>query len=94
MEISSSDIQDSARIEQDSDQVIAIYRNVKLDNEKFRKHLAREGKIYDKSTNADENPNCVNLTILKNRHGVKNTMAFTWEGKYSRITNFKELKDN
>lgn len=87
--ISSSDIQDSARIEQDSDQVIAIYRNVKLDNEKFREHLEREGKIYDKSTNADENPNCVNLTILKNRHGVKTTLAYKWEGNYSRIKNFE-----
>lgn len=92
--ISSSDIQDSARIEQDSDQVIAIYRNLKLDNKVFREQLEREKKIYLDSTDADENPNCVNLTILKNRHGVKNTMAFTWEGKYSRITNFKELKDN
>ena len=30
--LESSDIQDSARIEQDSDQVIGLYRNVKLDD--------------------------------------------------------------
>lgn len=87
--ISNADIQDSARIEQDSDQVIAIYRNVKLDNEKFREHLAREKKLHLDSTNADENPYCVNLTILKNRHGVKTTLAYKWEGNYSRIKNFE-----
>lgn len=87
--ISNADIQDSARIEQDSDQVIAIYRNSNLDNPIVRQILTREGKIDYNSKNADENPNCVNLTILKNRHGVKNTLAFKWEGNYSRVQNFE-----
>ncbi len=34
--LESSDIQDSARIEQDSDQVIGLYRNVKLDDKIYR----------------------------------------------------------
>ena len=34
--IDSGDIQDSARIEQDSDQVIALYRNIKLDDKMYR----------------------------------------------------------
>lgn len=87
--ISNADIQDSARIEQDSDQVIAIYRNLKLDNKVFKEQLVREGKIDYNSMSADKNPNCVNLTILKNRHGLKDTLAFKWEGDYSRIKNFE-----
>lgn len=86
--ITSADIQDSARIEQDSDQVISIYRNLKLDNKALRQKLATDGLIDYSSLNADKNPQCVNLTVLKNRHGSKNTLAFKWEGEYSRVTNF------
>ncbi|WWU65267.1 DnaB-like helicase C-terminal domain-containing protein [Clostridium baratii] len=86
--ISNSDIQDSARIEQDSDQVISIYRNLKLDNKTLRDKLAKDGLVDYNSKNADKNPECVNLTVLKNRHGSKNTLAFRWEGDYSRVSNF------
>ncbi|MDQ0150062.1 replicative DNA helicase [Eubacterium multiforme] len=86
--ITESDIQDSARIEQDSDQVISIYRNKKFDNKKLRDKLAEDGLVDYSSRNADKNPECVNLTILKNRHGEKNTLAFRWEGEYSRVSNF------
>lgn len=86
--ISNSDIQDSARIEQDSDQVISIYRNLKLDNKSLRDKLAKDGLVDYNSKNADKNPECVNLTVLKNRHGSKNTLAFRWEGDYSRVSNF------
>lgn len=83
-----NDIQDSARIEQDSDQVIALYRNVKLDNPQIRESLNKEGKLDYNSKKAEKNPNCINLTILKNRHGKKGTIALNWEGDYSRISNF------
>lgn len=83
-----NDIQDSARIEQDSDQVIALYRNIKLDNEKVREDLYKEGKLDYNSKKAEINPNCINLTVLKNRHGNKKTIALKWEGDYSRISNF------
>lgn len=83
-----NDIQDSARIEQDSDQVIALYRNVKLDNPQIRESLNKEGKLDYNSKKAEKNPNCINLTVLKNRHGKKGTIALNWEGDYSRISNF------
>ena len=83
-----NDIQDSARIEQDSDQVIALYRNIKLDNPQIRENLNKEGKLDYNSKKAEKNPNCINLTVLKNRHGKKGTIALNWDGDYSRISNF------
>lgn len=86
--IDSSDIQDSARIEQDSDQVIALYRNIKLDDKMYREALFKKGKIKYSSKNADENPECINAILIKNRHGDRGTCALRWSGRYSRVTNF------
>ena len=86
--IDSSDIQDSARIEQDSDQVIALYRNIKLDDKMYRETLFKKGKLKYSSKNADENPECINAILIKNRHGDRGTCALRWNGRYSRVTNF------
>lgn len=86
--IEASDIQDSARIEQDSDQVIALYRNVKLDDKKYRDKLFRMNKLKYNSSDADENPECMNAVVIKNRHGERGTCALKWQGQYSRISNF------
>ena len=86
--ITESDIQDSARIEQDSDQLIALYRNKKLDDNMTRDFLFKENKLDYSSTNAEKNPECINFIICKNRHGEKKTLAFRWDGKYSRVNNF------
>ena len=50
-----------------------------------RKKVAEIRKKYYK---AEKNPNCINLTVLKNRHGKKGTIALNWDGDYSRISNF------
>ena len=86
--LESSDIQDSARIEQDSDQVIGLYRNVKLDDKIYRDKLFRLGKLKYESKNADENPECINAVIIKNRHGERGTCALRWNGRFSRISDF------
>ena len=86
--ISASDIQDSARIEQDSDQIIGLYRDIKLDDKVHRDLLSKRGKINYSSMDADKNPECMNAIIMKNRHGERGTCALKWEGKYSRLTNF------
>lgn len=83
-----SDIQDSARIEQDSDQIIALYRNILFDNELAKAQLQQEGKIDTTSPNASKNPNVMNATVLKNRHGEKGTVALKWLGQYSKVENF------
>ncbi|WP_304406760.1 replicative DNA helicase [uncultured Clostridium sp.] len=86
--IDSSDIQDSARIEQDSDQVIALYRNIKLDDRVYRDMMFRQGKLRYNSKNADENPECMNVVVIKNRHGSRGTCALRWNGRYSRVSDF------
>ena len=86
--IDSSDIQDSARIEQDSDQVIGLYRNVKLDDKMYRENLFNQGKLKYNSKNADDNPECMNAVIIKNRHGDRGTCALRWHGRYSRVSDF------
>lgn len=86
--IDSSDIQDSARIEQDSDQVIALYRNIKFDDKAYRDMLFKQGKLKYNSKNADENPECMNAVVIKNRHGNRGTCALKWNGRYSRVSDF------
>lgn len=86
--IDASDIQDSARIEQDSDQVIALYRNIKLDDKMYRESLFKKGKIKYNSKNAENNPECMNVVVLKNRHGERGTCAVKWQGRYSRVVDF------
>ncbi|WP_304681504.1 replicative DNA helicase [uncultured Clostridium sp.] len=86
--IDSGDIQDSARIEQDSDQVIALYRNIKLDDRVYRDMMFRQGKLRYNSKNADENPECMNVVVIKNRHGSRGTCALRWNGRYSRVSDF------
>ena len=87
--ISQGDIMDSARIEQDSDQVLALYRNKKLDDKMYRDRLYKSNEIKYTSKNAEVNPNCINVLILKNRHGESGTCALRWEGQYSRVGEFQ-----
>ncbi|CUO65379.1 primary replicative DNA helicase [Clostridium disporicum] len=86
--LSTSDIQDSVRIEQDSDQVIGLYRDLKLDDKAYRDFMLKKGKIDYYSMDADKNPNCINAIIMKNRHGEIGTSALKWEGKCSMVSNF------
>lgn len=86
--LSSSDIQDSARIEQDSDQIIALYRNLKLDNKQYREEQHKNGKIDLNNSSAYINPYCINATITKNRHGEKRTLSFKWDGAKSKVSNW------
>lgn len=84
--IDASDIQDSARIEQDSDQVIALYRNIKFDDKLYKHTMFKKGKIDYNSRDATKNPECINAVVLKNRWGEIGTCALKWEGRFSRIS--------
>ncbi|SCJ37571.1 Replicative DNA helicase [uncultured Clostridium sp.] len=86
--ITEADIQDSARIEQDSDQIIGLYRQKLFDEKIFREKMYRDGKLKYDSKDAKENPNCINISILKNRHGTRGIKAFRWEGEYCKISNW------
>lgn len=45
-------------------------------------------KLKYESKNADENPECINAVIIKNRHGERGTCALRWNGRFSRISDF------
>lgn len=62
------DIKDSSSIEQNSDYIIALYRNLDFNNPTKREELNSQGKIYYGKPNADVNPECFELIVLKNRH--------------------------
>lgn len=86
--ITEADIQDSARIEQDSDQIIGLYRQKLFDEKIFREKMYRDGKLKYDSKDAKENPNCINISILKNRHGTRGIKAFRWDGQFCKISNW------
>lgn len=87
--VESGDIQDSARIEQYSNTILSLYRNLKLDNKVARKILSDEGQIDYNSKNPDENPGVATITINKARLGNKTTVSVAWQGEFSRISNFE-----
>ena len=86
--LTEADIQDSARIEQDSDQIIGLYRDKRFDDRAYRDKMFREGNVDYDSKDSKENPNCINTIILKNRHGGRGIKAFRWEGRYCKISNW------
>lgn len=45
-------------------------------------------KNINKAKNAEENPECMNAVIIKNRHGNRGTCALKWSGRYSRVSDF------
>lgn len=85
--LTEADIQDSARIEQDSDQIIGLYRDKRFDDRAYRDKMFRDGKVDYDSKDAKENPNCINAIILKNRHGGRGIKAFRWMGNICSISN-------
>jgi replicative DNA helicase len=87
--ISETDIGESGAIYKDSDKVIAMYRNIELDDPIARKVANDEGKLNYNSKDATYNPDCVNLLVKKCRNGTKGTLAFSWEGRYYRIRNYE-----
>ena len=86
--VSNSDIQDSARIEQFSNVVISLYRNLLLDNDLAIEDKMKKGEIDYFTPNPDTNPNCCSITINKSRYGGKTTFCCNYEGQYSRISDF------
>lgn len=83
-----ADIKDSSSIEQNSDKILALYRNKNLDNPLYKEELFNKGRLSYMKANADVNPECIELEVLKCRMGDCKTIAFKWNGKYSRISNW------
>ncbi|GAA0730392.1 replicative DNA helicase [Clostridium malenominatum] len=83
-----ADIKDSSSIEQNSDKILALYRNKNLDNPLYKEELFNKGRLSYLKANADVNPECIELEVLKCRMGDCKTIACKWNGKYSRISNW------
>lgn len=83
-----NDIAGGASIYRDSDIVIGMYRNIELDNKVVRDILANQGGINYSSTDADVNPECINLLIKKSRASGKDIVATKWKAPNYRISNW------
>lgn len=86
--VSVNDIAGGASIYRDSDIVLGAYRNTELDDQNVRHSKEKDNKIDYNSTNADKNPNCMNILIKKSRHSGKDSAATKWTGDKFRISDF------
>lgn len=87
-----ADIKESSSIENNSDKIIALYRNKNLDNPNYREKLYSDGKLDYNKVNADYNPGCMEVEVLKNRHGECKTIGCRWEGEFSRVKNWSDIE--
>jgi replicative DNA helicase len=83
-----ADIKESSSIEQNSDKIIALNRDKRLDNQTYISELNKNGKLNYNSVYFEYNPECLELEILKNRRGECKTIACRWYGKYARVKNW------
>jgi len=88
-ELSEKDIQDSARIFQNSNIVLGIARNVFLDDPGKRKELGDNRMLDYHSYDLAKNPELMMVQILKNRGGSVGRVALRYVGRLSRVENFK-----
>ncbi len=88
-ELAEKDIQDSARIFQNSNIVLGVARNVFLDDEGKRKELVDNRMLNYHSYDITRNPELMIIQILKNRGGSVGRVALRYIGRLSRVENFK-----
>ncbi|GAA0121728.1 replicative DNA helicase [Clostridium faecium] len=73
------DIKSSSSIEQNSDYIISLYRNLDFNSPTKREELFNKGKLDYSKPNADINPECFEAIVLKNRHtGECGTVPFKY----------------
>jgi replicative DNA helicase len=81
-----ADIQDSARIEQNSNMVFGITRNDAWDDFKYKQ--TNKSDINYQAYSYLKNPEFMNLQILKNRSGITGNVALRYVGRYSKVKDF------
>lgn len=84
--VSVNDIAGGASIYRDSDIVLGMYRNIELDDKAVREK--KKDSIDYNSTEADKNPDCMNILVKKSRHSGKSTIAVKWIGDKFRVVNW------
>ncbi len=83
-----SDIKESGGIAEDSDYVVAVYRNKDLEDPKVREELNNAGKLNYNVKDAEVNPECIEIHMLKGRNVNGFKAGFYWDPKYQRICNW------
>lgn len=81
-----SDIQDSARIEQNSNMVFGITRNDTWDDYNYRQE--HRDIINYNAYSYLTNPEFMNVQVLKNRSGITGTIPLRYIGRYSKVKDF------
>lgn len=75
-----SELKESGSIEEDSDVVISVYRNLKVCEKGY------DGKKDYSSNNPDKNPERVEIGILKSRYTGGATLSMKYEASISKIS--------
>jgi len=89
--LSKFDIQDTNRVFQHSNVVIALARNEKLDDPLHKEKLHEQGLLNYSSKDLTINPELMMLQVLKNRSGSKATIPLKYQGKYSKVSDFPRI---
>lgn len=82
------DIQDSARIEQNSNIVLGISRNMNLDDEQARKELSDSKLLSYSRPDILVNPELMLVQVMKNRGGAVGNVALRYKGRFSKVEDF------
>jgi replicative DNA helicase len=81
-----ADLKESGSIAEDSDLVIGLYRNRKLEDKFVRDELSRSGKLNCSSKNPDENPDRIEVLLLKARYANAARYSMKWDADTQKIT--------
>ncbi len=84
-----ADIKESGGIAEDSDYVFGLYRNKDLEDEDVRRELSNTGKLNYSSKNAEFNPKCIEIHVLKGRNIQGFKAGFYWLPEYQRVANME-----
>lgn len=84
-----ADIKESGGIAEDSDYVLGLYRNKALEDSDVRKELNAKGILNYHAKDADINPECVEIHVLKGRNIQGFKAGFYWKPQYQRIGNME-----
>lgn len=77
-----ADVKESGGIAEDSDYVFGLYRNKELEDEERLREVSKADYMLN---DADVNPNCIEIHILKGRNIQCFKAGFLWMPKYQRI---------
>lgn len=79
-----ADLKESGSIEEDSDVIIGLYRNVKLADANYRRDNKIEADFT--SDNPDKNPERIEMIFMKSRYTGNGTIPLRYSGNINKIS--------